>query len=52
MIAFALMFGVMLIYVPILLFVLLRVDKQANEECEATKVEDSEQELAKGKLWP
>jgi hypothetical protein len=52
MIAFALMFGVILIYVPIFLFVLLRVDKQANEEREATKVEDSEQELAEVQLCP
>jgi hypothetical protein len=46
------MFGVMLIFVPILLFVLLQVDDQVTEEPEATQVEDSKQELAEGKLCP
>jgi hypothetical protein len=32
------------------MFVLLQVDKQENEEPEAQQVEDSEQELAEGKL--
>jgi hypothetical protein len=34
------------------LFVLLRVDEQVTEEPKAPQVEDSEQELAEGKLCP
>jgi hypothetical protein len=34
------------------LFELLWVDKQVTEETEAQQVEDSEQELAEGKLCP
>jgi hypothetical protein len=34
------------------LFVLLRVDDQVTKESEAPQVEDSEQELAEGKLCP
>jgi hypothetical protein len=39
-------------FVPTLFFVLLRVDEQVTEEPEAPQVEDSEQELAEGKLCP
>jgi hypothetical protein len=40
----------MLILYLYCLFVLLRVDEQVTEEPEAPQVEDSKQELAKGKL--
>jgi hypothetical protein len=46
------MFVVMLILSLYCLFVLLLVDEQVIEEPEATQVEDSEQELAEGKLCP
>jgi hypothetical protein len=49
---FVLMFVVMLILSLYCLFVLLLVDEQVIEEPEATQVEDSEQELAEGKLCP
>jgi hypothetical protein len=44
------MFGEMLILSPYCLFVLLRVDEQVTEESETLQVEDSEEELAEGKL--
>jgi hypothetical protein len=46
------MVGVLLISPMQCLFVLLRVDKQVTEEPRAHQVEDSEQELAEGKLCP
>jgi hypothetical protein len=46
------MLGVMLSFVIYCLFVLLLVDEQVGEELGASQVEDSEQELAKGKLCP
>jgi hypothetical protein len=46
------MFGVMLIsHVPCL-FVLLRVDEQATKDPGAQQVENTEQELVRGKLCP
>jgi hypothetical protein len=49
---FVLMFGVMLISPMQCLFVLLRVDEQVSEEPRETQVEDTDQELAEGKLCP
>jgi hypothetical protein len=46
------MFSVMLILSLHCLFVLLQAGKQVTEEPEAPQVEDSEQELAEGKLCP
>ena len=46
------MFGVMLILSLYCLFVLLWVYEQATEDPEATQVENSEKELAEGKLCP
>jgi hypothetical protein len=48
----ALMFGVMLILSLHYFFVLLLVDEQVTEEPEPPQLEDSEQELAEGKLCP
>jgi hypothetical protein len=49
---YVLMFGVMLIsFIPCLL-VLLRVDGQVTEDPEAHQVENTEQELVEGKLFP
>jgi hypothetical protein len=47
-----LMFGVMLISPVPCLFVLLRVDGQATEDPGAQQVENTEQQLVKGKLCP
>jgi hypothetical protein len=44
------MFGVMLISPMQFVFVLLRVDEQATEKPGTQQVENSEQELAEGKL--
>jgi hypothetical protein len=49
---YVLMFGIMLISPMQCLFVLLRVDEQVAEETGAQQVENSEQELAEGKLCP
>jgi hypothetical protein len=46
------MFGVMLISPIPCLFVLLRIDEQVTEEPRAQHVENSERELAEGKLCP
>jgi hypothetical protein len=46
------MIDVMLIFVIYCLIVLLRVVKQVTEELKAPQVEDSEHELAEGKLCP
>jgi hypothetical protein len=49
---FVLIFGVTLISPIPCLFVLLRVDEQVTEEPGAQQVDNSEQELAEGKLCP
>jgi hypothetical protein len=49
---YILMFGVMLISPMQCLFVLLREDEHVIEEPGAQQVEETEQELAKGKLCP
>jgi hypothetical protein len=46
------MFGVVSISPMQCLFVLLRVDQQMTEEPGAQQAEETEQELAEGKLWP
>jgi hypothetical protein len=48
------MFGVMLIFFIICMFVLMRVDEQATEDPGVQQVETAEQELIEGKLcsWP
>jgi hypothetical protein len=46
------MFSVMLICPVQCLFVLLRVDGQANEDLGAQEVENTEQEVIEGKLCP
>jgi hypothetical protein len=49
---FVILFGVMLIFPRLCLFVLLRVDEQVTEEIGPQQVENSDQELAEGKLCP
>jgi hypothetical protein len=44
--------GVMLIYLVLCLFVLLRVDEQVTENPGVQWVENTEQELIEGKLCP
>jgi hypothetical protein len=51
-IIFFLMFGVMINVAYIMFVCMLRVDEQVTEEHGAPQVEDSEQELANGKLCP
>jgi hypothetical protein len=46
------MFDVMLISLIPCLFVLLRVDEQVTEDLGTQQVENTEQELIKGKLCP
>jgi hypothetical protein len=46
------MFGVMLIFSILCMFVLMRVDEQANEDPEVQPVAIAEQELVEGKLCP
>jgi hypothetical protein len=46
------LFGVMLISAIPCLFVMLRVDEQANEDLDVQRVETAEQELVEGKLCP
>jgi hypothetical protein len=46
------LFGVMLIYVKLYLFVLLRVDEQATEDPCIQQVETAEQELVECNLCP
>ena len=46
------MYSVMLISAIPCLFVLLQVDEQVTEKPKAPQVEESEQELAEGKLCP
>jgi hypothetical protein len=47
-----LLFGVMLIFAILCMFVLLRVDEQAIEDTRVQQVETAEQELVEGKLCP
>jgi hypothetical protein len=49
---YVLMFGVMLIFIVPCLFVLLRLDKQTTEDPNTQQVENTEQELVEGKLYP
>jgi hypothetical protein len=46
------MFGVILIFVILCMFVLMRVDEQATEDPGAQQIEVDEQELIEGKLCP
>jgi hypothetical protein len=47
-----LLFGVMLIFAILCMFVLMRVDEQAIEDPGVQQVETAEQELVEGKLCP
>jgi hypothetical protein len=47
-----LLFGEMLIFSILCMFVLMRVDKQATEDPGIQQVEITEQELVEGKLCP
>jgi hypothetical protein len=47
-----LLFGVMLIFSILCMFVLMRVDEQATEEPEVLQEASAEQELVDGKLCP
>jgi hypothetical protein len=47
-----LMFGVMLIFPILCLFVLLQVDEQVTEDPGTQQVKTAEQELIEGKLCP
>ena len=47
-----LLFGVMLIFAILCMFVLMRVDEQATEDPGAQQIEVAEQELIEGKLCP
>ena len=49
---FVYMFGVMLIFAILCMFVLLRVDEQATVDPEVQQIEVAEQELIEGKLCP
>jgi hypothetical protein len=49
---FVYMFGVMLIFAILCIFVLMRVDEQATEEPGVQQIEVAEQELVEGKLCP
>jgi hypothetical protein len=49
---FVLLFGVMLIFSILCMFVLMRVDEQATEDPGLQLVETAEQELVEGKLCP
>jgi hypothetical protein len=46
------MFGMMLIFAILCMFVLMRVDEQATEDPGAQQIEVAEQELIEGKLCP
>jgi hypothetical protein len=46
------LFGVMLIFAILCMFVLMRVDEQATEDLGVQRVETAEQELIEGKLCP
>jgi hypothetical protein len=47
-----LLFGVMLIFAILCMFVMMRVDEQATEESGVQQEETAEQELIEGKLCP
>jgi hypothetical protein len=47
-----LLFGVMLIFAILCMFVLMRVDEQATKDPGIQQVETVEQELVEGKLCP
>jgi hypothetical protein len=47
-----LLFGVMLIFAILCMFVLMRVDEPATEDPEVQEIEVVEQELIEGKLCP
>ena len=49
---FVYMFGMMLIFAILCMFVLMRVDEQVTEDPGAQQVEVAEQELVEGKLCP
>ena len=49
---FVYMFGVMLIFVILCMFVLMRVDEQATEDPDVHQEETVEQELIERKLCP
>jgi hypothetical protein len=49
---FVYMFGMMLIFAILCMFVLMRVDEQATEDPNAQQIEFAEQELIEGKLYP
>jgi beta-lactam-binding protein with PASTA domain len=49
---YVLLFGVMLIFAILYMFVLMRVDEQAIEDLGVQQVETAEQELVEGKLCP
>jgi hypothetical protein len=49
---FDLLFGMMLIFAILCIFVLMRVDEQATEESGVQYEETAEQELIEGKLCP
>ena len=49
---FVLLFGVMLFFAILCMFVLMRVDEQATEDQGFQQAETAEQELVEGKLCP
>jgi hypothetical protein len=49
---YVLLFGVMLVFAILCMFVLMRVDEQATEDPGVQHVETVEQELVEGKLCP
>jgi hypothetical protein len=49
---FVYMFGVMLIFAILRMFVLMRVDEQVTEDPGVQQIQDAEQELIEGKLCP
>jgi hypothetical protein len=50
--AFCLLFGVMLIFAILCIFVLMQVNEQATEDPGILQLETVEQELVEGKLCP
>jgi hypothetical protein len=50
MMHYVLLFGVLLIFAILCMFVLMRVDEQATEDPGVQQVETAEQELVEGKL--
>jgi hypothetical protein len=49
---FVYMFGVMLIFAILCMFVLMRVDEQATEDPNVQQIVVADQELIEGKLCP